>query len=139
VRHDGRARGSGARAASRVRVGGFPPGPPVAFPPRRTGAPEWECDLHPCYRRAKMILALKLGVIAIYVAALAGAAGLLPAGIGAAAQALALGILFLHVLELLFAFQHVRRYRGPLAMSVLLTILFGVLHWKPLAAARPAQ
>ena len=85
-----------------------------------------------------MILVLKLGCIAMYVAALAGAAGLLPAGIGAAAQALAVGILLLHALELLFAFQHVRRYPGPLAVSVLLTVLFGVLHWKPLAAARPA-
>jgi hypothetical protein len=86
-----------------------------------------------------MILALKLGVIAIYVAALAGAAGLLPAGIAATAQALAVGIVLLHGLELLFAFQHVRRYRGPLAVSVLLTLLFGVLHWKPLAVARPVN
>ena len=33
-------------------------------------------------------------------------------------------------------FRHVRRYRGPLALSVLLTLLFGLLHWKPLADAR---
>jgi hypothetical protein len=27
----------------------------------------------------------------------------------------------------------VRLYRGPLAISVALTLLFGLLHWKPLA------
>ena len=33
-------------------------------------------------------------------------------------------------------FKHVRKYRGPLAVSVLLTLLFGLLHWKPLAQRR---
>jgi len=33
-------------------------------------------------------------------------------------------------------FRHVKAYRGPLAASVVLTLLFGVLHWRPLAAAR---
>jgi hypothetical protein len=87
-----------------------------------------------------MILGLlKLGCIATYVAALAGAAGLLPAGIAPVAQVVGVGMLLLHLLELPFAFRHVQRYPGPLAVSVLLTLLFGVLHWKPLAAARPAS
>ena len=30
-------------------------------------------------------------------------------------------------------FKHVRLYRGPLAASVVLTLLFGLLHWKPMA------
>ena len=76
---------------------------------------------------------LKLGCIAIYLAALAAWAGLLPGGPGRAMQAIAAGILLLHALELVFVFGHVRRYRGPLATSVLLTLLFGLLHWKPLA------
>ena len=76
---------------------------------------------------------LKIGAILTYVAALAAAAGLLPARIGRPVQVIAVGIVLLHALELLFAFRHVRRYRGPLAVSVLLTLLFGVLHWKPLA------
>ena len=76
---------------------------------------------------------LKLGCIAIYVAALAAWAGLLPGGLGLAMQAIAAGILLLHALELVFVFEHVRRYRGPRATSVLLTLLFGLLHWKPLA------
>jgi hypothetical protein len=76
---------------------------------------------------------LKLGCIAIYLAALAGWADLLPGSLGRAAQITAVGILLLHAIELLFVFGHVRRYRGPVAVSVLLTLLFGFLHWKPLA------
>jgi len=78
---------------------------------------------------------LKIGCVLLYVAALAGAAGLLPEAIAAPVQVIAVGIVLLHALELLFAFQHVRRYRGSLATSVALTLLFGVLHWKPLADA----
>gem|GEM_PF-561019 len=47
----------------------------------------------------------------------------------------ALVLLLIHALEVLFAFKHVRLYKGPLAVSVLLTLLFGLLHWKPLAQA----
>ena len=47
----------------------------------------------------------------------------------------ALVLLLIHVLEVLFAFKLVRLYKGPLAVSVLLTLLFGLLHWKPLAQA----
>jgi len=50
----------------------------------------------------------------------------------------ALILLVIHVAELLFVFKHVRLYTGPLAMSVLLTLLFGLLHWKPLADAASA-
>ena len=76
---------------------------------------------------------LKLGCIAIYLAAFAAWTGLLPGGLGRAMEAIAAGMLLLHALELVFVFAHVRRYRGPLATSVLLTLLFGLLHWKPLA------
>jgi len=44
-------------------------------------------------------------------------------------------LLGIHALEVLFAFKHVRLYKGPLAISVVLTLLFGLLHWKPLAQA----
>ena len=51
----------------------------------------------------------------------------------------ALILLGIHVVELLFVFKHVRLHPGPLAVSVLLTLVFGLLHWKPLAdAARAA-
>ena len=85
-----------------------------------------------------MLTLLKLGCLGIYAAALAGAAGWLPDGLGRAAMGLAAFVLLLHVLEIFFAFGHIRRYPGPLATSVLLTLLFGVLHWKPLADAARA-
>ena len=50
----------------------------------------------------------------------------------------ALILLAIHVAELVFVFKHVRLYTGPLAVSVLLTLLFGLLHWKPLADAARA-
>lgn len=82
---------------------------------------------------------LKLGCIVIYLSALAGLAGLLPPGLGRAAQALAVGLLLIHAIELLFVFRHVRRYRGTLAVSVVLTLLFGLVHWKPLADAQASS
>jgi len=39
----------------------------------------------------------------------------------------------IHALEIVVMFKQVRLYRGPLAVSMLLTLLFGLLHWKPLA------
>jgi hypothetical protein len=47
----------------------------------------------------------------------------------------ALILVFIHTLELAFVFKHVRSYKGPVALSILLTLLFGLLHWKPLADA----
>ena len=50
----------------------------------------------------------------------------------------ALILLAIHLAELFWMFKHVRLYKGPLAVSVLLTLLFGLLHWKPLADAARA-
>jgi len=49
-----------------------------------------------------------------------------------AAQALVLLFLAAHLLELAFAFKHVRLYKGSLIVSVVLTLMFGLLHWMPL-------
>jgi hypothetical protein len=68
-----------------------------------------------------------------YALALAKLAGLLPAGSFERAPLVAGVLLALHAAELVFMFKHVRLYRGALALSVLLTLLFGLLHWKPLA------
>ena len=79
-----------------------------------------------------MWLVGKAGCLAIYALALAGLAGLLPSGLSGAVQVIAAALLVVHVAELVFAFRHVRRYQGVLAVSVLLTLLFGLLHWWPL-------
>ena len=76
---------------------------------------------------------LKAACLAVYVLALAGLAGLLPPGLSGTMQNIALVLLVIHALEVIFMFKHVRLYRGSLAVSILLTLLFGLLHWKPLA------
>jgi hypothetical protein len=83
-----------------------------------------------------MNLTLKAVCIVIYLLALASLAGLLPPGMLDRVVAIAAILLILHVLELVFMFKHVRLYHGPLAVSVALTLLFGLLHWKPLADAQ---
>jgi uncharacterized protein YhhL (DUF1145 family) len=80
-----------------------------------------------------MLFILKALCMAIYALAMAGLAGLLQSGLADTMQTIALIMLMLHAVELLVMFKHVKRYPGPLAVSVLLTMLFGLLHWKPLA------
>lgn len=81
-----------------------------------------------------MILnSLKAACLGAYLLALAGLADLLPAALAATVQQLALVLLLIHAVELLVVFKYVRLYRGSLAASVLLTLLFGLLHWRPLA------
>jgi uncharacterized membrane protein (UPF0136 family) len=86
-------------------------------------------------------LLLRALCLLAYATALAKLAGLLPAGTFDRAPMVAGVLLALHAAELLFMFRHVRLYRGALAVSVLLTLLFGLLHWKPLAdqAARTSR
>ena len=79
-----------------------------------------------------MFAAIRTLLIVIYLLALARLAGQLPSAFGI--SVVVAGVLLgAHFLELLFMFKHVRRYRGALATSVALTLLFGLLHWKPLA------
>ena len=48
-------------------------------------------------------------------------------------QYVALILLSAHAVEVLIAFKSVKRYKGALVVSVALTLLFGLLHWIPLA------
>ena len=68
-----------------------------------------------------------------YVMALGKLAGLVPAGTFDSVTTVAFVLLALHAGELLLMYKHVRLYKGPLVVSVLLTLLFGLLHWEPLA------
>lgn len=74
--------------------------------------------------------------LVVYALALAKLAGLLPAETLGRVVWVAGGLLAIHALELVFVFKHVRLYRGALGLSVVLTLLFGLLHWKPLADAQ---
>lgn len=71
--------------------------------------------------------------LAIYGLALVGLAVDLPFGLVPAVQYAAIGLLVAHLLEVLVAYRSVRLYPGPLLVSVALTMLFGLLHWLPLA------
>ena len=84
-------------------------------------------------------LVLRALCLLVYVAAAGHLLGLMPPGLLPSTPMVAAVLLGLHALELVFMFRHVRLYRGPLWMSVLLTLLFGVLHWKPLADAHAAD
>ncbi|MDM0050465.1 hypothetical protein [Variovorax sp. J22R115] len=75
---------------------------------------------------------LKTVCLVVYAVALAGLAGWLRDALASAMQLIALVFLSFHALELPFVFGYVRRYPGPLAVSVVLTLLFGLLHWMPL-------
>ncbi len=82
-----------------------------------------------------MWVAGKAACLAIYAMALAGLAGLLPSGLAWTIQVIAAAFLAAHVVERAFVFKHVHSYQGALAVSVLLTVLFGLLHWWPLKKA----
>lgn len=87
-----------------------------------------------------MIVALKLACLLVYCLAAAKTIGVLPLDAFPYVRAIALLLLVLHLFEMVFAFRHIRRYPGPLAKSLLLTLVYGALHWYPLKrdAARDA-
>ncbi|MFC4518865.1 hypothetical protein [Cupriavidus pinatubonensis] len=51
------------------------------------------------------------------------------------ARIVAAVLLAVHLLEVVVCFKKVALHKGPLFDSVLLTLLFGFLHWKPMADA----
>ena len=85
--------------------------------------------------------ALRAACTCVYLGAAVQLAGVVPPGAGgwlvaaalARAPQLAGMLVFAHILELYAMWGHVRRYRGPLAVSVVLTLLFGIGHWKALS------
>jgi uncharacterized protein YhhL (DUF1145 family) len=75
----------------------------------------------------------KCVLLLVYALALAGWAGLLPPRPTIALQAIALLALAIHALELAFVFGRVRRRAGGPTLNAVQVLLFGVLHWMPLA------
>lgn len=82
---------------------------------------------------------LKSACLLTYLLAAVGAATPLPYGLGTPLQYAALLLLGAHALEAVLMFKHVKRYPGPLAVSLLLTLLFGLLHWLPLSRQPAAR
>ena len=76
---------------------------------------------------------LKSILLAIYALAIASYFLTLPNDLGPITRPVAAVLLIIHAVEVVAVFKYVRLYRGALAMSIVLTLLFGLLHWKPLA------
>jgi hypothetical protein len=85
--------------------------------------------------RIKMMFAMKAFCLALYLGVAASFAIDLPTAMVMPLRMLAAGFLVVHVLEAVIFIRHVRLYQGSLAVSLILTLLFGLLHWKPLVAA----
>jgi len=75
---------------------------------------------------------IKFSCLLLYGMALAGWLGVWSGDSAIATQLVATLILAVHAIEVVIAFKYVRLYQGPLAMSVVLTLLFGLLHLRPL-------
>jgi uncharacterized protein YhhL (DUF1145 family) len=78
---------------------------------------------------------LKAICLAVYATALASMVVALPEAVASPARIVALLLLAAHALEAAVFLRHVRLYKGSLAVSLVLTLLFGLLHWKPMADA----
>lgn len=52
---------------------------------------------------------------------------------GSMLQTLVAIVLVAHVIEVLACQKQIRLYQGPLVDSIALTLVFGFVHWKPLA------
>ena len=83
-----------------------------------------------------MVLMAKLVCVLLYATAAASLVVDLPDGIGWWARAATVLFLAAHLAEAALFFRHVRKYRGPVAVSVLLTLLFGLFHWVPLMTGK---
>ena len=81
----------------------------------------------------------KANCLGAYALALLSLAVTLPWGLGPVMQNLALALLGIHVLETIVAYKHIKTYKGPLWQSLLLALLFGLMHWLPLARAAKAK
>jgi uncharacterized protein YhhL (DUF1145 family) len=77
-------------------------------------------------------------LLALYALAIAAVFMPLPWGAGPVLQNIAKITIAIHVIELLIWFKHVKAYDGPLSNSIMLTLLFGLLHWLPIANRKTA-
>lgn len=79
-----------------------------------------------------MFTVLKALCLAVFGLAILANFVAMPEWLASGAQTLAVILLFVHVLEVFFFWRYVRMWQGPLIGSVVLTLLFGILHWKPM-------
>lgn len=82
---------------------------------------------------------IKSMLLATYALAIASLFVTMPFDAGPMQRGASLILLAIHLLELVCVRRHVRLYQGPLTASIVLTMLFGLLHWKPLDNAARAR
>ena len=75
---------------------------------------------------------LKIGCVAIYMLAITALAGWPTGNLATFMQGVALLMLALHLLEALLMRKQLQRLPGSFARNLGLTLVFGLLHWKPL-------
>jgi len=80
-----------------------------------------------------MSIAMKIACLAAYALGFCALVGLVHGPLASAAAIVTIVLLGVHALELLYAFRFLHRHRGSMAASLALALLFGVLHWAPLA------
>ena len=87
----------------------------------------------------------KATILVVYLLGIASHLVAFPGQAGPIVQTVSLALLLIHALECLLAYRYIKLYSGPLLVSLLLSLLFGLLHWMPLArkareaALTPAQ
>ena len=79
-----------------------------------------------------MIIFSKIGCLAIYTLAITALAGWPNGNLATIVQVVALLMLATHLLEALLMRNRLKSFPGSMAANVVLTLLFGLLHWKPL-------
>ena len=82
-----------------------------------------------------LITFFKASLLGAYALALASLFLVLPMEAGPVVQRLALALLAVHALECLVAFKYIKSYAGSVYLSFALAMLYGLLHWMPLAKA----
>ena len=84
---------------------------------------------------APWLLAGKALCVVLYAAAVARLAGWLSDGVFPYAPWIAAVFLIVHAIEVPIFWRRVTKYRGPLAVSIAFTVLFGLLHLTQLRGA----
>lgn len=73
----------------------------------------------------------RAATLAFYVAALLSLFVDMPPVLASLLQWGSVVLLLAHAAEVVFCLRWIRLYEGPLALSILLTLLFGFVHWLP--------
>lgn len=84
-------------------------------------------------------LLAKITTLGFYVAAAVSLVVSMPPALESVLQWGSVALLVAHALEVLLCLRWIRLYEGPLALSILLTLLFGFVHWLPYKRRVEAQ